>query len=108
VEWFNGRLWDECLNAHWFLSLADVRSKIEAWRRHYNEGRPHTALGWMTPGSLPWQQARKLPDEARRLAFRSDQNPGDPHLNLGRWPTLDEERGSGNRNTAAHRFAAIG
>jgi hypothetical protein len=37
----------ECLNAHWFLSLADA--KIEAWRRHYNESRPHTALGWLKP-----------------------------------------------------------
>lgn len=49
VESFNGRLRDECLNANWFLSLADARSKIEAWRRHYNESRPHTALGWRTP-----------------------------------------------------------
>ncbi|MEE7470815.1 hypothetical protein MPAR162_02635 [Methylorubrum populi] len=49
VESFNGRLRDECLNANWFLSLADARSKIETWRRHYNESRPHTALGWRTP-----------------------------------------------------------
>jgi len=49
VESFNGRLRDECLNANLFLSLADARSKIEAWRRHYNESRPHTALGWRTP-----------------------------------------------------------
>lgn len=49
VESFNGRLRDECLNAHWFLSLDDARAKIEAWRRHYNESRPHTSLGWMTP-----------------------------------------------------------
>ena len=49
VESFNGRLRDECLNANWFLSLADARSKIERWRRHYNESRPHTALGWLTP-----------------------------------------------------------
>ena len=49
VESFDGRLRDECLNAHWFLSLADAKSKIEAWRRHYNESRPHTALGWLTP-----------------------------------------------------------
>ncbi|MET3438812.1 transposase InsO family protein [Sphingomonas sp. 1185] len=33
VESFNGRLRDECLNSHWFLSLADARAKIEAWRR---------------------------------------------------------------------------
>ncbi|UMY20194.1 IS3 family transposase [Methylobacterium organophilum] len=49
VESFNGRLRDECLNANWFLSLADAKSKIETWRRHYNESRPHTALGWRTP-----------------------------------------------------------
>ena len=34
---------------HWFLSLADARAKIEAWRRDYNERRPHTSLGWLTP-----------------------------------------------------------
>lgn len=49
VESFNGRLRDECLNTHWFLSLADARAKIEAWRRDYNESRPHTSLGWLTP-----------------------------------------------------------
>ena len=49
VESFNGRLRDECLNTHWFLSLEDARAKIEAWRRDYNESRPHTSLGWMTP-----------------------------------------------------------
>jgi len=49
VESFNGRLRDECLNTHWFLSLEDARTKIEAWRRDYNESRPHTSLGWLTP-----------------------------------------------------------
>jgi putative transposase len=49
VESFTGRLRDECLNTHWFLSLDDARAKIEAWRRDYNESRPHTALGWLTP-----------------------------------------------------------
>jgi transposase InsO family protein len=54
VESFNGCLRDECLNAHWFLSLADAKSKIEAWRRPYNESRPHTALGVAdTPGICP-------------------------------------------------------
>jgi putative transposase len=54
VESFNGRLRDECLNTHWFLSLADARAKIEAWRRHYNESRPHTSLGWMTPADITY------------------------------------------------------
>ena len=49
IESFNGRLRDECLNVHQFLSLADARQKIETWRRDYNEARPHSSLGRLTP-----------------------------------------------------------
>jgi putative transposase len=49
VESFNRRLRQECLNEHWFLSLADGQSKISAWRMFYNEDRPHAALVWKTP-----------------------------------------------------------
>ena len=49
VESFNGRLRDECLNANWFLNLADARRKILAWRQDYNHQRPHSALGYRTP-----------------------------------------------------------
>jgi putative transposase len=52
VESFNGRLRQECLNEHWFLSLADARRKISAWRTFYNEDRPHTALAWKTPAEF--------------------------------------------------------
>jgi len=52
VESFNGRLRQECLNAHWFLSLADAKAKIEAWRQDYNESRPHSALEWATPAEF--------------------------------------------------------
>jgi len=52
IESFNGRLRQECLNAHWFLSLDDAKSKIEAWRREYNESRPHSSLNWMTPSEF--------------------------------------------------------
>ncbi len=48
VESFNGRLRQECLNAHWFLSMDDVRDEIAAWRTYYNESRPHSALDWGT------------------------------------------------------------
>lgn len=41
IEAFDGRLCAECLNAHWFLTLAEAAEKLEAWRRHYNEERPH-------------------------------------------------------------------
>jgi putative transposase len=52
VEPFNGRLRDEYLNTHWFLSLEDARAKIKTWRRDYNESRPHTSLGWLTPSNM--------------------------------------------------------
>jgi putative transposase len=49
IESFIGRLRDECLNEHWFLSLADARRIVEAWRRDYNQSRPHSSLGYRTP-----------------------------------------------------------
>ena len=52
VESFNGSFRDECLNIHWFLSLYDAREKIEAWRRDYNDFRPHSSLGDMTPSEF--------------------------------------------------------
>lgn len=51
-ESFNGGLRQECLNAHWFLSLADAQAKIGAWRKDYNENRLHSALGWATPAEF--------------------------------------------------------
>lgn len=49
VESFQGKLRDECLNGHWFVSLADARQTLEAWRVTYNRVRPHSALGYVTP-----------------------------------------------------------
>jgi hypothetical protein len=49
VESFNGRLRQECLNEHWFMSLQYARNKIEAWRGFYNEERAQSALDWQTP-----------------------------------------------------------
>jgi putative transposase len=49
IESFHGRFRDECLNEAWFLTLADARRIIEAWRVDYNTQRPHSALGYLTP-----------------------------------------------------------
>lgn len=49
VESFNGRLRDECLNEHWFTSLAHARAVIEDWRQDYNEQRPKKHLGGLPP-----------------------------------------------------------
>jgi len=52
IESFNGKFRTECLNANWFLSLDEARAKCEAWRRDYNEVRPHSAIGNRTPIEL--------------------------------------------------------
>jgi putative transposase len=39
----------ECLNENVFLSLAESRATIEAWRDDYNHRRPHSRLGALTP-----------------------------------------------------------
>jgi len=48
-ESFNGKFRDECLGMEWFRTRAEARVVIEAWRRHYNDVRPHSSLGQQTP-----------------------------------------------------------
>jgi putative transposase len=48
-ESFNGRRRDECLNQHWFRSLADARQIIGRWQADDNSQRPHSSLGYPTP-----------------------------------------------------------
>jgi len=52
VESFNGRLRQECLNAHWFMSLGDAQKKVDVWRWDYNHRRPHSALGGAAPSEF--------------------------------------------------------
>ena len=49
IESFNSRLRQECLNEHWFLSVADAQEKLDAWRMDYNGHRPHSSLGNLSP-----------------------------------------------------------
>ncbi len=70
VESFNGKLRDECLNASWFANLFEARRKIGAWRKEYNEERPHSSLGYVAPREF-----------ARRVAaLRSPTAPYEPQL----------------------------
>lgn len=57
IESFNGRLRDECLNEHWFVSLGHAKTIIEAWRQEYNQERPKKALGGLTPSAYAQQLA---------------------------------------------------
>ena len=70
VESFHGKLRDECLNASWFANLFEARRKIGAWRKEYNEERPHSSLGYLPPREF-----------ARRVAaLRSPTAPCAPQL----------------------------
>jgi putative transposase len=61
IESLNGKFRAECLNANWFLSLDEARRKCEAWRRDYNEVRPHSAIGNRVPIML--HRASGNPDQ---------------------------------------------
>ena len=65
IESFNGRLRDECLNVHQFASLAEAQAIIEAWRLDYNQRRPHSSLGHLTPNEfLEQRQGQQTVEEA--------------------------------------------
>ena len=74
IESFNGRLRQECLDLSWFTSVEDARRKIEEWRQDYNEKRPHSALGNMTPKAFwtTWARGQK----AEKLTHPLDQKAG--------------------------------
>ncbi|WP_259185837.1 IS3 family transposase [Rhizobium sp. BK176] len=52
IESFNGRLRDEFLNETLFSSLTQARLALSNWRSDYNDHRPHSGLGWMTPAEF--------------------------------------------------------
>jgi putative transposase len=52
TESFNGKFRDECLSLEWFRSRAEAKVVIESWRKHYNEVRPHSSLGYLTPAAF--------------------------------------------------------
>ena len=57
IESFNGKLRKECLNQHYFTSLEEAQRLIEAWRMEYNQFRPHSSIGGLTPDAFAsqWQ-----------------------------------------------------
>jgi hypothetical protein len=74
VESFHGRLREECLAVSWFQNLFDARRKIAAWRKEYNEERPHSSLGYRTPKEFAAVQAAGF-STAEREARDSDAIP---------------------------------
>jgi putative transposase len=59
-ESFNGTVRDECLNLHVFISVAEAGVRLESFRRHYNQERPHSSLGYRSPAEFKhdWAQTQ--------------------------------------------------
>ncbi len=68
VESFNGRLRDECLNGKWFQSRDEAREFVEAWREDYNNARPHSALGQLSPAQ--YRSQVEATGDRKKLALR--------------------------------------
>ena len=97
-ESFNGRLRDELLNETLFRSLPHARAVLEAWRRDYNEERPHSKLGWMTPrdyaGSIRGEPAGTLRNLMASRAGLLQHPRMKAQINPGLSLSLDDKRGS--------------
>ncbi len=59
IESFGGKLRDECLNAESFADLQEAQVVVEAWREEYNQRRPHSSLGYLTPAEFAAQARAK-------------------------------------------------
>jgi putative transposase len=72
VESFHGKFRDECLNMETFANLAEAKVVNEAWRREYNNERPHSSLGYLTPLEFKarWQRTQAATaDGQKRLSL---------------------------------------
>jgi putative transposase len=74
IESFNGSLRDECLNEEIFDSLADARRTLARWRYDYNNVRPHSSLGRMTPA-----EARRALEQSEGSASGALAQPETDH-----------------------------
>ena len=105
VENFHGKLRDECLRVSWFANLFEARRKIAAWRKEYNQERPHSSLDtarrrssraqWAaqkavekTGAAPPWKTLRvshfPQPRRRRSLHQRCRQQPGCRKMTCGK------------------------
>ena len=68
-ESFNGKFRDEHLNLQWFRNRVEAKVGIEEWRRHYNDVRPHSSLGYRTPTEFKAAQFGRTDDGGCSLAL---------------------------------------
>lgn len=72
VESFNGKVRDDCLIEHWFVTMTQARRVIKAWRIEYNTERMHSTLGNLTPEDY----AKGLPQRTNEgVSLTADSKP---------------------------------
>ena len=83
-ESFNGKFRDEYLSLQWFRNRVDAKVGIEQWRRHYNDVRPHSSLGYLTPAEFKAQLRAGSDDGGRSPAMpaHADQEEHESDLTL--------------------------
>lgn len=81
-ESFNGKFRDEFLTLQWFRNRVDAKVGIEQWRRHYNEVRPHSSLGYLTPAEFKATLVAAITEGGSAAApprpVHEDERPDDP------------------------------
>ena len=80
IESFNGRLRDECLNQHWFRSVAEAREVIANWREEYNQNETALQFRRCSPGGVRGPMARGREDMRPRLQGFAEQVRTGPRL----------------------------
>lgn len=71
IESFNGTFRDECLNTHWFRTIAEARQTVETFRRDYNTVRPHSSLGGLSPSDA-WNRSQAEDQPLTRIESGSN------------------------------------
>lgn len=79
-ESFNSRFRDELLDRELFTNLTEARVLVEEYRREYNQHRPHSSLGYLTPSEFRWLQEQRSEEteesEAQNRARTNAMEPG--------------------------------
>ncbi|MBJ7411545.1 MAG: transposase [Phenylobacterium sp.] len=68
--------------------MPHARTALENWRRDYNEARPHSKRGWLTPR-----------DYARAISGDAGRHAADPDLSARRPLPTPAEQGSDQPRT---------
>jgi len=105
MEAFNARFRQECLNEHWFLSVADAQERVKLWRQDYNRVRPHSSLENMTPEEFV-QQALGAHPHGRWARHQRD-GRNDPTTQAGSLPHRLNTLTAGGTNTGVRPPAKL-